>query len=82
MLARNPLLGVRLKNQTDNYLLAGPLSQCWTRIKRADGTIADSYAGDATIDDVPPGQERLLSFAVDQELLVDSKPARRSPRTS
>lgn len=71
VLARNPLLGVRLKNETKNYLLSGPVAVL-DKIKRADGSIVDSYAGDATIDDVPAGQERLLSYAVDQELLVDA----------
>jgi hypothetical protein len=71
VLPRNALLGVRLKNQTKNYLLAGPLS-ILDKVKKADGNLVDSYAGDATIDDVPAGQERLLSYAVDQELLVDA----------
>jgi len=73
VLARNALLGVRLKNQTNDYLLAGPLA-ILDRVKRPDGTLAENYAGDATVDDLPPGQERLMSYAVDQELLVDAKP--------
>ncbi len=73
VLAKNPLLGVRLKNQSGNYLLAGPLTVL-DKIKRADGTIADSYAGDADVDDVPPGQERLLSYGIDQDVLVDMPP--------
>jgi hypothetical protein len=71
VLARNALLGVRLKNQTSNYLLAGPLAVL-DKVKKADGNTVDSYAGDATVDDVPAGQERLLSFAVDQDLVVDA----------
>lgn len=71
VLARNALLGVRLKNQSTKYLLNGPVAVL-DKNRRADGTTADSYAGDATIDDVPAGQERLLSYAVDQELLVDA----------
>ncbi|HEY4328764.1 MAG TPA: hypothetical protein VGN88_03440 [Phycisphaerae bacterium] len=70
VLARNPLLGVRLKNGSKNYLLSGPMAVL-DKIKRADNSIADSYAGDANIDDVPAGQERLLSYAVDQDLLID-----------
>jgi uncharacterized coiled-coil protein SlyX len=31
-----------------------------------------AYAGDARIDDVPPGQERLLSYGIDQQVLVDA----------
>jgi hypothetical protein len=30
-----------------------------------------SYAGDARIDNVPPGQERLISYGVDLQVLVD-----------
>ena len=30
------------------------------------------YAGDARIDDLPPGQERLLSYGIDLQMLVDS----------
>src|SRR6185295_15552989 len=71
VLAKNPLLGVRLKNQTKDYLLAGPMAVL-DKLKRADGNTVDSYAGDATIDDVPAGQERLLSYAVDQDLAIDS----------
>src|SRR5687768_6113378 len=33
---------------------------------------ANGYAGDARIDDVPPGQERLLSFGIDQQVRVDA----------
>jgi hypothetical protein len=32
----------------------------------------NAYAGDARIDNVPPGQERLLSYGVDLELTVDN----------
>ena len=34
--------------------------------------MAQTYTGDASIDDVPPGQERLLSYAVDQDMLIDA----------
>src|SRR5262249_38424377 len=53
------------------YLLSGPIAVL-DQVKRADGAITQSYAGDANVDDVPPGQERLLSYAVDQELSVDA----------
>jgi hypothetical protein len=33
---------------------------------------AGAYAGDARIDDVPPGQERLLSYGIDQQIRVDA----------
>src|SRR5262249_44402001 len=32
----------------------------------------NTYAGDARIDDVPAGQERLLSYGVDLEMVVDA----------
>ncbi len=62
VLPRNPLNGVRLKNSTGKHLLQGPI------------TVLDknSYAGDARIDDVPPGQERLLSYGIDLEMTVDN----------
>lgn len=62
VMAKNPLTGVRLKNTTGKHLLQGPI------------TVLDksSYAGDARIDDVPPGQDRLLSYGIDLEMLVDN----------
>jgi hypothetical protein len=61
VLPRNPLNGARLKNTTGKHLLAGPV------------TVLDrnAYAGDAQIDNVPPGQERLLSYGVDLDVVVD-----------
>jgi len=63
VLAKNPLLGARVKNTTGKHLLQGPV------------TVLDggSYAGDARIDDLPPGQERLISYGVDQQVLVQAK---------
>jgi hypothetical protein len=62
VLARNPLTGARVRNTTGKHLLQGPV------------TVLDggAYAGDARIDDVPPGQERLLSYGIDQQLIVDA----------
>ena len=62
VLPSNPLNGVRLKNTTGKHLLQGPV------------TVFDrgGYAGDARIDDVPPGQERLLSYGIDLEVSVDN----------
>jgi uncharacterized protein YeeX (DUF496 family) len=62
VLPRNPLNGVRVKNTTGKHLLAGPV------------TVLDagSYAGDARIDNVPPGQERMLSYGVDLQMLVNA----------
>jgi hypothetical protein len=62
VLPRNPLNGARLKNTTDKHLLQGPITVL-------DGS---AYAGDARIDNVPPGQERLLSYGIDLQMLVDA----------
>jgi hypothetical protein len=62
VLRSNPLNGVLLKNTTGKHLLQGPL------------TVLDKggYAGDARIDNVPPGQERLLSYGIDLDMTVDN----------
>jgi hypothetical protein len=62
VLPKNPLLGARVKNTTGKHLLQGPV------------TVLDggAYAGDARIDDLPPGQERLVSYGVDQQVLVQA----------
>ncbi len=62
VLASNPLNGARIHNTTDKALLQGPV----TVIDRG------GYGGDARIDDVPAGQERLLSFGVDLETRIDN----------
>jgi hypothetical protein len=52
---KNPLNAVLLKNKTNLHLKSGPV------------TLFDDgiYAGDARMEDVPPGDERLLTYAVD-----------------
>jgi hypothetical protein len=62
VLPRNPLNGVEMKNTTKKHLLAGPVTVI-------DGA---TYAGDAQIDNVPPGQQRLLSYGVDLQMLIDA----------
>lgn len=59
--AKHPLHGFRLRNVTPLYLLQGPL------------TVFDggAYAGDARLADLPPGQERLLSYAMDVKTEVE-----------
>jgi hypothetical protein len=61
VLRSNPLNGVRLNNTTGKHLLQGPV------------TVLDKggYAGDARIDDVPPGQQRLLSYGIDLDVRMD-----------
>jgi hypothetical protein len=65
VMPQRALRGVRLKNNTNKYLLGGPVTVLDTVKEGA------SYAGDARISDLPPGQSRLLSYAIDQELLVE-----------
>jgi hypothetical protein len=63
VLARYPLNGARIKNTTDKHLLQGPI------------TVFSSagYAGDAQINNVPPGQERLISYGIDLATLIDAE---------
>jgi hypothetical protein len=71
VMPRNPLNGARLRNTTGKHIKGGPL------------TVFDagSYAGDAQIDDLPPGQDRLLSFGIDLQMLVDTNPGDRVDET-
>jgi hypothetical protein len=61
--AKHPLNGYRLKNTSSLHLMQGPI------------TVFDSgtYAGDARIEDLPPGQDRLISYALDLKTEVESK---------
>lgn len=58
--AKHPLNGLKLKNSTELHLMQGPI------------TVFDdgSYAGDAQIQDLPPGTERLISYAMDLDTEV------------
>ena len=62
VLAKNPLYGARIRNTTGKHLLQGPI------------TVLDDhgYAGDAQIDNLPPGQERLISYGIDLEMRVNA----------
>jgi hypothetical protein len=61
--AKHPLNGYRLKNTSALHLMQGPI------------TLFDSgtYAGDARIEDLPPGQDRLISYALDLKAEVEPK---------
>lgn len=59
----HPLNGLKLKNSTPLHLMGGAITVF-------DGNV---YAGDALIDDLPPGDERLISYAVDLGVRVDSE---------
>ena len=56
---RFPLNAVRLKNNTALHLKGGPVTLF-------DG---GTYAGDAIMEDVPPGDTRLISYAVDLSVI-------------
>jgi hypothetical protein len=58
---KHPLNGLRLKNTTALHLMQGPI------------TVFDegTYAGDALIDDLEPGGERLVSYALDLDTEVE-----------
>jgi len=62
VLAKNPLNGAYITNDTGIKMLGGPL------------TIFDGgmYAGDATIDNLVPKDKRLVSYAIDLDVTVDS----------
>ena len=61
--SQRPLNGFRLKNNTSFHLMQGPI------------TVFDggAYAGDARIDDLAPGQERLISYALDLKTEVETQ---------
>ncbi|MBU6400225.1 MAG: hypothetical protein KGS61_07885 [Verrucomicrobia bacterium] len=59
--AKYPLNGLRLKNTTALNLMQGPITVF-------DGGL---YAGDARIEDLAPGQERLISYALDLKTEVE-----------
>ena len=61
--AKHPLNGYRLKNTSALHLMQGPI------------TLFDSgtYAGDARIEDLPPGQDRLISYALDLKTEIEPK---------
>lgn len=64
--AKHPLNGFRLKNSTGLHLMQGPITVF-------DGGI---YAGDARIENLPPGQERIISYSLDlkTEIVTQASP--------
>ena len=60
VLAKHPLAGLRLVNLTKLNLMQGPVTVY-------DGGV---YAGDARVEDLAPGSERLVSYAVDLDVEV------------
>jgi hypothetical protein len=66
MLAQHPLNGVTVKNTTGKLLLQGPVTVF----------DANTYGGDARIDNVPPDQEQLFSYAIDLQVRVEASDQR------
>lgn len=66
--AKHPLNGLRLTNSTKLHLMQGPI------------TVFDdgAYAGDAQIENLAPGTERLISYAMDLDTEV-AETAKQSP---
>jgi hypothetical protein len=58
--AKHPYNGFRLTNSTNLFMSQGPI------------TVFDAgdFAGDARIEDVPPGSKRLISYAIDLDVEV------------
>ncbi|WP_437874334.1 DUF4139 domain-containing protein [Sorangium sp. So ce513] len=64
--ARSPLASVRLRNDGDASLPPGAM----TIYERSDEGVI-TYVGDARLQPLPPGESRLVSFAVDRKVRVD-----------
>ena len=69
--AKHPLLGLRFKNTTGLHLTQGPV------------TVFENcaYAGDARIDEVQPGETRLLSYAIDLGTEVEPQAGLTQPQS-
>ncbi|MCA9241639.1 MAG: hypothetical protein KDA37_15620 [Planctomycetales bacterium] len=68
--AKHPLSGLRLTNSTELHLMQGPI------------TVFDAgeFAGDARIADIPPAGERLVSYALDLETEIVTRPVQAKQR--
>jgi hypothetical protein len=64
-LAKHPLLGLKLVNKTKLHLAQGPVAVY-------DG---GTFAGDARLPDLKPGETRLVSYAIDLGTEVAPRPA-------
>lgn len=61
--AKHPLNGLLLKNTTDLHLMQGPITVF----------DANTYAGDARLDNIQPGERRLISYAMDLACEVEMR---------
>ncbi len=66
--AKFPMLGLKLTNTSGLHLMQGPITVF-------EGS---TYAGDARINDLPPNDDRLISYAVDLGTEVETK-SKRAP---
>jgi len=64
--ARHPLASVRLQNEGNTALPPGVIT---IYERGADGQVA--YVGDARLSALPPGENRLLSYALDQKVAIE-----------
>ncbi|AUX23783.1 hypothetical protein SOCEGT47_043130 [Sorangium cellulosum] len=64
--ARSPLASVRLRNDGDASLPPGAVT-----IYERSGRGAVTHVGDALLAALPPGESRIVSFAVDRKVRVD-----------
>jgi hypothetical protein len=71
-LTNHPLLGVRLTNTSKQFLAQGPVAVY----------DAGTYAGDARLPDVKPGETRLLSYAIDLNTDAGTSPRENVNTTS
>jgi len=61
--AKHPMNGIQMKNTSGLHLMGGPIT-----------VFADNvYGGDALIEDVAPGDKRLLTYAMDLAVEIDPK---------
>jgi hypothetical protein len=67
---KHPLLGLRFKNTTGMPLTQGPVTVF-------EGSV---YAGDTRVLDLQPGEERLISYAIDLGTEVAAKPGKNTSR--
>ena len=63
----HPLASIRMDNDSESGLPPGVL----TLYERSPQTGAVSYVGDARLGPFPAGEDRLLSYAVDQKVRID-----------
>ncbi len=68
--AKFPMLGLKLTNSSGLHLMQGPITVF-------EGS---TYAGDARINDLPPNDDRLISYAVDLGTEVEVKSHRPADR--